>query len=116
MVLGPHLTRIVLAGDIDEVLSPQLLAAQRTAIEAGSRVEVDVTEVTFMNSAGASFLGVLAARSPTPMALVRPSAEVCFLLELTHTAALMEIVDRPDPAPQRHLRMVRSVMTEPGGE
>ena len=98
---GRGRTRVVLSGEVDAELGPALLEAAADAADAGRALEVDVQHVTFMDSTGVAFLARLARDSTAPVVLLRPTAEVQFLLEITGVAELMEIRDSspgPDAA------------------
>jgi anti-sigma B factor antagonist len=93
VLLSGHRTRIVLEGSIDAGIAPDLLEAAGAAEEAGKSVEVDAHHVTFMDSTGLSFLARLAARSHGRVALIRPPAEVRFLVRVTNVEQLVDILD-----------------------
>ncbi len=96
VILGGRKTRVVLTGEIDADLGPDLLEASADAEEGGRPVEVDVQHVTFMDSTGVAFLARLASRSPETLVLIRPPALVRFLIEVTSIRQVLRVVDE-DP-------------------
>lgn len=96
VILGGRKTRVVLSGEIDADLGPDLLDASADAEEGGRPVEVDVQHVTFMDSTGVAFLARLASRSPQTLVLIKPPALVRFLIEVTSIRQVLEVVDE-DP-------------------
>lgn len=93
VLTGTVRTRVVLAGEVDAELGPALLEAAADASEAGLDVEVDVQHVTFMDSTGVAFLARLAKESAQPVLVLRPNAELRFLLDITAVSALVRISD-----------------------
>ena len=96
VILGGRKTRVVLTGEIDADLGADLLEASADAEEAGRPVEVDVQQVTFMDSTGVAFLARLASRSPSTLVLIRPPALVRFLIDVTSIRQVLRVVDE-DP-------------------
>ena len=96
VILGGRKTRVVLTGEIDADLGPDLLEASADAEDGGRPVEVDVQHVTFMDSTGVAFLARLASRSPETLVLIRPPALVRFLIEVTSIRQVLTVVDE-DP-------------------
>ncbi len=97
VIVGAERTRIVLAGEVDATLAPELLDAGSEAEKAGLPVEVDVHHVTFMDSSGVAFLARLAGRSAHRVRLLRVPPTVRFLLEVTRIGELLDVVDEaPD--------------------
>lgn len=96
VITGTHKTRVVLTGEVDAELGPALLESAADATEAGLDVEVDVQHVTFMDSTGVAFLAHLAAESAGTVVLLRPTADVRFLLEITGIGGLLR-VEHDDP-------------------
>lgn len=95
VIYGERRTRVVLSGEIDAALAPDLRQAAADAEAAGSPVEVDVRHVTFMDSAGVAFLARTAARCPGRPVLVQPPDAVRFLLDVTAMRPLVDVVDEP---------------------
>lgn len=96
VILGRTKTRIVLTGEIDALVSPDLVEAAAEAEDAGRPVEVDAHHVTFMDSTGVAFLARLASRSSSRLVLVRPPDVVRFLIQVTSITELLDVVDE-DP-------------------
>jgi len=96
VILGSRKTRVVLTGEIDAELGPDLLEASADAAEAGRPVEVDVQHVTFMDSTGVAFLARLASRSPGKLVLIKPPDLVRFLTEVTSIKQVLRVVEE-DP-------------------
>ena len=95
-------TVIVLSGEIDADLSPELGEATAEAEERGLPVEVDAHHVTFMDSSGVAFLARLSMRSAHRVRLLRVPPTVKFLLDVTKIGELLDVVDEPagGPAPE----------------
>jgi anti-sigma B factor antagonist len=91
--VGADRTRIVLAGEIDTELGPDLLEAAAAAEQARQPIEVDAHHVTFMDSSGVAFLARLATRSASPVRLIRVPPTVGFLLEVTRIGELLDVVE-----------------------
>ena len=93
VILGGRKTRVVLTGEIDAELGPDLIEAAADAEDAGRPVEVDCQHVTFMDSTGVAFLARLASRSSGRLVLIRPPELVQFLLDVTSIREVLEVVD-----------------------
>jgi anti-anti-sigma factor len=90
----PRATRVVLTGEIDAELGPDLLEAAEDALTSGRPLQVDAHHVTFMDSTGLAFLARLASRSKgRRVTLIRPPAVVKFLIETTNIIQLLDVVD-----------------------
>lgn len=85
--------RVTLTGDIDGQLDDELTAALATVIGLALPVMVDARQVTFMDSAGATFLARLYMRTPMTVAASRP---VQFLLRVL---AMDDVISATDPPP-----------------
>ena len=97
VIVGAERTRIVLAGEVDADLAPELLEAGTEAEKAGLPIEVDAHHVTFMDSSGVAFLARLSIRSAHRVRLLRVPPTVQFLLEVTRIGDLLDVVDEaPD--------------------
>ena len=95
----PRATRVVLTGEIDAELGPDLLEAAEDALSSGRPLQVDAHHVTFMDSTGLAFLARLASRSRgRRVTLIRPPAVVKFLIETTNIVQLLDVVDE-EPRP-----------------
>lgn len=108
VILGGRKTRVVLTGEIDADLGPDLLEASADVEDGARPVEVDVQHVTFMDSTGVAFLARLASRSPETLVLIRPPALVRFLIEVTSIRQVLRVVDE-DPG------IDASLPSRPGG-
>lgn len=93
VLIGGRRTRVVLTGEIDAELSPDLLEAAAEAQETGQPIEVDAQHVTFMDSTGVAFLARLSTRSPERLLLIRPPDAVRFLVDVTSISELVTILD-----------------------
>lgn len=90
-------TRIVVSGEIDADLGPDLQEAAADAEAAGLPIEVDAQHVTFMDSSGIAFLARLASRSTDRVRVLRAPDPVRFLLEVTKIGELLDLVDDQTP-------------------
>lgn len=97
VIATPTRTRVVLCGEIDAAIGPDLADAASDAEAACLPVDVDARRVTFMDSSGFTLLARLATRSPGRLRIIRPPEVVRFLLDVTHLGALVDVVDT-DPA------------------
>jgi anti-sigma B factor antagonist len=57
----PDVTLIMLSGEVDLALGPELEDAGRDAIDRGVPIRVDLTRVTFLDSVGLGFIARVAA-------------------------------------------------------
>jgi len=100
-------TRLVLSGEVDMSLADELSAAVEEVLVLGLPVDVDVREVTFLDSSGLSKLVHLAASSVTRPRLIQPPDFVTFLLEVTRLDEVMDVVESdpgfPDGEPSSDL-------------
>lgn len=86
-------TRVVLCGEIDAAMGPDLLDAATDAEVTGRPVDVDARHVTFMDSSGVTLLARLATRTPGRLRVIGAPDVVLFLLDVTHLADLVDVVD-----------------------
>jgi len=93
LIVGSSRARIVLSGEIDADIGPELTEATDEADATGLPVEVDAHHVTFMDSSGVAFLARMATRMPGRVSILRAPPTVKFLLEVTRIGDLLEIVD-----------------------
>jgi anti-anti-sigma factor len=88
------ITTVVLHGEIDAALSGRLDALRAQADAAGYPVTLDVTRVSFMDSTGVAFLVRLhRSVAPHPVTILRPTAAVRYLLEVTQLTQVFRIED-----------------------
>ena len=92
VLFEPDATRVVLTGEIDAELGPDLLEAADDALASARTIEVDSHLVTFMDSTGVAFLARLASRAPRKVRLIDPPDLVGFLIETTRIASLLDVV------------------------
>jgi len=93
VILSPDRTTIVLSGEVDADLGPDLAQATTDAEQAGVPIEVDAHHVTFMDSSGVAFLARLAMRTPHRVRLLHVPPTVQFLLEVTRIGELLDVVE-----------------------
>jgi anti-sigma B factor antagonist len=103
VLFEPSATRVVLTGEIDAELGPDLLEAAEDALSTARPVEVDCHLVTFMDSTGVAFLARLASRAPRRIVLIDPPDVVQFLIDTTRISSLLDVVrsggdEAEDPA------------------
>ncbi|MDT0165865.1 STAS domain-containing protein [Actinotalea sp. AC32] len=91
-------TRIVLSGEIDADLAPDLQDATSDAEATGLPIDIDAQHVTFMDSSGIAFLARIATRSGSRIRVIRPPETVRFLLEVTRIGELLDVVTDDDDA------------------
>jgi anti-anti-sigma factor len=96
VIVGTESTRIVLSGEVDADLGPELQEATAEAEQVGLPIEVDAHHVTFMDSSGVAFLARLSIRSQHRVKLLRVPPTVRFLLEVTRIGELLDVVDGDD--------------------
>ncbi len=102
VLFEPQVTRVVLTGEIDAELGPDLLEAADDALSTGRPVEVDSHLVTFMDSTGVAFLARLASRASQRVVLLDPPDVVRFLIDTTRVSSRLDVVRRHvlDDAPE----------------
>lgn len=99
VLFEPETTSIVLTGEIDAELGPDLLEAADDALSSARPIEVDSRLVTFMDSTGVAFLARLASRASSRVVLVDPPDVVGFLIDTTRISSLLDVVRRTaDPS------------------
>lgn len=96
VIVGTDRTRIVLSGEVDADLGPELQEATAEAEHVGLPIEVDAHHVTFMDSSGVAFLARLSIRSQHRVRLLRVPPTVRFLLEVTRIGELLDVVEEGD--------------------
>lgn len=93
VIVGSERTRIVLSGEVDADLGPDLQEAAADAERVGLPIDVDAHHVTFMDSSGVAFLARLSRRSRSRIRVIRVPPTVAFLLEVTRIGDLLDVVD-----------------------
>ena len=93
VVVQGQRTRIVLTGEIDADLGPDLQEATSDAEATGLPIDIDTRHVTFMDSSGIAFLARIATRSGSRTRVLHPPETVRFLLEVTRIGELLEVVE-----------------------
>ena len=93
VISGIDHIRIILAGEVDADLAPDLQDATTAVERSGLPVEVDTHHVTFMDSSGVAFLARLATRSAYRVRLLNVPPTVRFLLEVTRIGELLDVAD-----------------------
>ncbi|PZR53582.1 sulfate transporter [Xylanimonas oleitrophica] len=96
LIVGASRARLVLSGEIDADIGPELGEAMTEAEATGLPVEIDAHHITFMDSSGVAFLARLASRLPHKVRILRAPPTVKFLLEVTRIGELLEIVDEDE--------------------
>ena len=85
-------TRIVLSGEVDADLGPDLAEATADAEATGLPLEVDAQHVTFMDSSGIAFLARRANRVSERVRIIQAPETVLFLLEVTRIGELLDVI------------------------
>lgn len=93
VIVGSRKVRVVLTGEVDANLGPELLESVADIEDLGLPVEVAAHQVTFMDSTGVGFLARLAARTRPKLVLIRPPEIVRFLLSVTKIADVIDVHD-----------------------
>lgn len=96
LIVGASRVRIVLAGEIDADIGPELLEATTEAEATGLPIEIDAHHITFMDSSGVAYLARLATSVPQKVRILRAPPTVKFLLEVTRIGELLDICDDVD--------------------
>ncbi|WP_308200115.1 STAS domain-containing protein [Actinotalea sp. C106] len=114
-------TRIVLSGEVDADLGPDLAEATADAEATGLPIEVDAQHVTFMDSSGIAFLARLATRVSDRVRIIHAPETVLFLLEVTRIGELLDVVPEgqedvaPVTAPDHGLPTIGPGGRQPAG-
>jgi anti-sigma B factor antagonist len=98
VLLDHDRTLVVLAGDVDATLAPDLIDASTDVSEAGKPVRIDTRNVTFMDSTGVSFLARVAVGTGSRPVLLDPPDHVRFLLDITAIGELVDVEVSTGPA------------------
>ncbi|MPV89592.1 STAS domain-containing protein [Georgenia ruanii] len=100
LLTSPARTRLVLSGDADMSLTRELSEAIAEALALGLPVDIDVRNVTFIDSAVLGALGSFARRLAAPPRLIQPPEVVTFVLEITRMGEVLEILDHDPGFPE----------------
>jgi anti-anti-sigma factor len=98
-VTNPPRAVVLVRGEIDASTSPQLTAAVEGLPAGTTSVELDLAEMTFIDSTGLSAVAMLIDRlEPVggKVILRSPSSQVIRLLTITDLLRFVDIVDRRD--------------------
>lgn len=88
----PEDVRILLSGEIDAELARDFRAALDAVKVEGRSVTLDLRHVLFMDSFGVAFVSQLAAACPARVTVTHVPPTVQFILEVTNTAELVDII------------------------
>jgi len=90
-------TRLVLAGEVDASMNDELATCTTEITRLNGPLDVDLRNVTFMDSSVLAVLARLTQRLSDPVRVIGASESVRFLLELTHLSEVVEMHDEfPD--------------------
>ncbi|MDR0482697.1 MAG: STAS domain-containing protein [Cellulomonadaceae bacterium] len=98
LIVGEKRVRLILSGEIDADIGPELEEAGAEAESTGLPVEIDAHHITFMDSSGVAFLANLASRMTQKVRILRVPPTVKFLLEITRIGEMLDIVESEDAA------------------
>jgi anti-sigma B factor antagonist len=85
--------RLVLAGEVDISMNDELMEASSELEQIGLPIDVDVRNVTFMDSSVIAVLARLTHRVPAQLRIIEPPDVVRFLLEVTKIGELVEVLE-----------------------
>ena len=86
-------TRLVLGGELDETVYPDLTEAVDYAVTRAVPVDIDARSTTFMDSSAVVMLAHLASRLPERPRLIEPPEILRFLLDVTDLNQAMDVVE-----------------------
>ncbi|WP_454086183.1 STAS domain-containing protein [Georgenia sp. Marseille-Q6866] len=92
LIASPDRVRLILSGELDMLMKPELLDAVHEAVLHDVPVEVDVRDVTFMDSSVLAALSRLIQGSSQRPTFISPPPVVRFLLDVTRIGELIDIV------------------------
>ena len=93
---SPDRARLILRGELDMLMKTELLDAVHEAVLHDVPVEVDVRDVTFMDSSVLAALSRLIQASSHRPTFISPPPVVRFLLDVTRIGELVDIVGPDD--------------------
>jgi anti-anti-sigma factor len=100
VLTSPSRTRLVLAGELDISHNRELREAVRSVLSLALPVDVDMRNLTFMDSSALAAFSRLAYRSTTRPRLIQPPDVVVFLLEVTAMGDVVEVLDHDPGFPE----------------
>lgn len=92
VIPSPERVRLILCGELDMAMKTELLDAVREASLHDAPVEVDVRDVTFMDSSALAALSRLISTSSHRPRFISPPPVVSFLLDVTRLGELVDII------------------------
>ncbi|HLS14744.1 MAG TPA: STAS domain-containing protein [Beutenbergiaceae bacterium] len=93
VLISPHRVRLVLAGEVDASTEAELSEAVTEVLGLGLPVDIDVRNVTFMDSSAISGIARLSVQLGHRPRLIAPPESVRFLLSVTRVGDDVEIVE-----------------------
>lgn len=90
VLFEPRRTVVLLSGEVDHAMEPELRQAAEAAIAAGNRVDVDARHVTFIDSIGVSFIARIAA-SVGQVSVLHAPPNLAFLLDVTQLSSIVRV-------------------------
>jgi anti-anti-sigma factor len=92
VLFEPRRTVVLLSGEVDHAMEPELRQAAEAAINAGNRVQVDARHVRFIDSIGLALIARLAASLPGRVSLLHPPPHLQLLLDVGQLHRVVRIV------------------------
>lgn len=92
VLFEPRRTVVVLSGEVDHAMEPELRQAAKAAIDAGNRVQVDARHVRFIDSIGLALIARLAASLPGRVSVLHPPPQLELLLEVAQLQRVVRVV------------------------
>ena len=92
VLFEPRRTVVVLSGEVDHAMEPELRQAAKAAIDAGTTVQVDTRHVRFIDSIGLALIARLAASLPGRVSVLHPPPHLQLLLEVAQLQRVVRIV------------------------
>lgn len=93
VLISPQRVRLVLAGEVDASTEAELSEAVTEALSLGLPVDIDVRNVTFMDSSAVSGIARLSVQLGHRPRLIAPPESVRFLLSVTRVGDDVEILE-----------------------
>jgi anti-anti-sigma factor len=92
VLFEPRRTVVLLSGEVDHAMEPELRQAAKAAIDAGTTVQVDTRHVRFIDSIGLAFIARLAASLPGRVSVLHPPPHLQLLLEVAQLQCVVRVV------------------------